>query len=193
MRKSILTLLSMALVLLTLTGCDEIFGISPPDETPEPMPPEIVDEYPVMIEFEDTTDVNHYIFPHASIVTARWMPDALCDLDARVACDPDRPMGTIELDLINDGDTDLTRIIGKAFVYDRDDNLITRLTWQRDAFKEKAGEVNVWQQRETVTVELKMQDLCIDTTRDACDAANYTPRNVSRVFIDLEIVGVSPI
>jgi len=191
-RKTFSWLLLPMVSMLLLTGCDliELFAPTPPAETPDPEPPVTIEEmYDVVIEFEDTTGSHNYIHPHASIMKAQWVESCSFD-DLNNFCDEDRPLPMLEIEMLNDGNADITYILGRVEVWGRDGTMITAGNWFERTFNAKDGQVNVWQMRETISVEVDVKTLCLEAARPACAASNYTTGNVEKVVLNLEGVEI---
>lgn len=193
--KTTFWLLLPVFLMMTLTGCDllELFAPTPPAEEPDTDPPATTEEmYEVEIEYEDTTGSHNYIHPHASITDAWWVETCSMD-DLNNFCDANRPLPLLEIEMLNDGNASITRILGRVEVWGRDGELINVGNWFEETFNEKDGQVNVWEMRETITVQVRIQDLCLEAARPACAAENYTTKNVEKVVLNLEAVEITSI
>lgn len=187
-----LYVLLAVLTLMGLAGCDLLFPPELPDEEPPKSPTQ--PEHVVVIEFEDTTGFQNYVAPHTSIVDAYWQDVVACapgqDPDP---CDPAfaQSLPPLAIEMLNDGNASITRILGKIEVYDRQGQRSATLNWFEETFNAKGNQVNVWEMRETIGVELVLQSLCRDPALLMCDPDVYEPENVSRVFLSLEAVEVA--
>ncbi len=188
--------LILPVLMVLLTGCDllDLFKPAVPDEQPEPEPPAMTEDmYEVLIEFEDTTGSHNYIHPHASITNAQWVETCSVD-DLNNFCDANRPLPMLEIEMLNDGNADITYILGRIEVWGRDGEMITVGNWFERTFNAKDGQVNVWQMRETISVQVDVKTLCLEAARPACALDNYTTEKVEKVILNLEgmeIVGGS--
>ncbi len=174
---------------LGLGGCE---WLSAP-VAPAPDPPPAPVTYPVAIAFDDNADENHFFHPHASIVGAAWAEPPACGSEAIPAfCHPDRSLPRVALALFNDGNVALTRAFGEVEVWNRAGAQVVVLPWLEETFKTKGNEVNAWEPRETVQVELDLRGLCRDRSVPVCAPSTFTAGAVSRLVVRLEAVEVLP-
>lgn len=175
---------------LGLAGCDWLF---PPETSAPPLPPP--PGHIVRIEYPDTTGFHNDVRPHASIVGARWVDTPVCapgqlhdPCDARFA----HSLPPLILEMLNDGNAAITRVLGRVEVYDRQEARVATLNWFEKTFKAKGERINAWEPRETVELVLMVAAQCADPALPMCDPENYRPENVSRVYLDLQGVEIVP-
>jgi len=178
----------LLLLVLALSGCEWLLPNVP--DAPDPPPPVT---YPVTIEFEDTSDENHFFHPHATVTAAAWTAPPQCPSESGPAfCEPDHPLPPLMLDLFNDGNVTLTRVFGEVEVWSRAGEQVVVLPWLKETFRARGDEINAWEPRETVRVELDARALCRDGSVPVCAPATFTAGAVGRLYVRLEAVEVLP-